>query len=168
MWRHLLTKFASYKVPPVMVSTHRSVVPLAMFYYMVITKVPGNTFFPTPLKWFCGDESDSSFCGAIYEKAQLSCWEARTAAAVEMSTASIPSRRGRELMQQIRRNLYCWYIAYMQNCSAAPYLSEFNPSLNSSFGVWQCKTFEHSNCQISSVMWYSRFWRTSPILKNYC
>ena len=31
MWRHLLTKFASYKVPPVMVSTHGSVVPLAMF-----------------------------------------------------------------------------------------------------------------------------------------
>ena len=31
MWRHLFTKFASYKVPPVMVSTHGSVVPLAMF-----------------------------------------------------------------------------------------------------------------------------------------
>ena len=33
MWRHLLTKFASYKVPPVMVSTHGSVVPLAMFNF---------------------------------------------------------------------------------------------------------------------------------------
>ena len=33
MWYHLFmfTKFASYKVPPVMVSTHGSVVPLAMF-----------------------------------------------------------------------------------------------------------------------------------------
>ena len=31
MWRHLLTKLASYKVPLVMVSTHGSVVPLAMF-----------------------------------------------------------------------------------------------------------------------------------------
>ena len=31
-WRHLLTKFASYKVPLVMVSTHGSVVPLAMFF----------------------------------------------------------------------------------------------------------------------------------------
>ena len=33
MLRHLLTKFASYKVPPVMVSTHGSVVPRAMFHY---------------------------------------------------------------------------------------------------------------------------------------
>ena len=33
MWRHLLTKFVSYKVPPVMVSTHGSVVPLAMFQF---------------------------------------------------------------------------------------------------------------------------------------
>ena len=35
MWYHLFifTKFASYKVPPVMVSTHGSVVPLAMFYH---------------------------------------------------------------------------------------------------------------------------------------
>ena len=32
MWRHLLTKFASYRVLPVMVSTHGSVVPLAMFF----------------------------------------------------------------------------------------------------------------------------------------
>ena len=32
MWGHLLTKFASYKVLPVMVSTHGSVVPLAMFH----------------------------------------------------------------------------------------------------------------------------------------
>ena len=32
MWRHLLTKFARYKVPPVMVSTHGSVVLLAMFF----------------------------------------------------------------------------------------------------------------------------------------
>ena len=31
MWHHLLTKFASCKVPPVMVSTHGSVVPLTMF-----------------------------------------------------------------------------------------------------------------------------------------
>ena len=31
MWCHLFSKFASYKVPPVMVSTHGSVVPLAMF-----------------------------------------------------------------------------------------------------------------------------------------
>ena len=33
MWYHLFmfTKFASYKVPPVLVSTHGSVVPLAMF-----------------------------------------------------------------------------------------------------------------------------------------
>ena len=31
MWCHLFNKFASYKVPPVMVSTHGSVVPLAMF-----------------------------------------------------------------------------------------------------------------------------------------
>ena len=31
MWRHLLTKLASYKLPLVMVSTHGSVVPLAMF-----------------------------------------------------------------------------------------------------------------------------------------
>ena len=31
MWSHLLTKFAIYKVPPVMLSTHGSVVPLAMF-----------------------------------------------------------------------------------------------------------------------------------------
>ena len=31
MWRHLLAKFASYRVLPVMVSTHGSVVPLAMF-----------------------------------------------------------------------------------------------------------------------------------------
>ena len=31
MWRHLLTKLASYKAPLVMVSTHGSVVPLAMF-----------------------------------------------------------------------------------------------------------------------------------------
>ena len=35
MWRQLLTKFASYKVPPVMVSTHGSVVPLAMFLYIL-------------------------------------------------------------------------------------------------------------------------------------
>ena len=34
--RHLWTKFASYKVPPVMVSTHGSVVPLAMFCYPVL------------------------------------------------------------------------------------------------------------------------------------
>ena len=33
MWCHLFTKFASYKVPPVMVSTHGSVVPLAMFSF---------------------------------------------------------------------------------------------------------------------------------------
>ena len=33
MWRHLLTRFTSYKVPPVMVSTHGSVVPLAMFFF---------------------------------------------------------------------------------------------------------------------------------------
>ena len=33
MLGHLLTKFASYKVPPVMVSTHGSVVPRAMFHY---------------------------------------------------------------------------------------------------------------------------------------
>ena len=31
MWCHLFSKFASYKVPPVMVSTQGSVVPLAMF-----------------------------------------------------------------------------------------------------------------------------------------
>ena len=31
IWRQLFTKFVSYKVPPVMVSTHGSVVPLAMF-----------------------------------------------------------------------------------------------------------------------------------------
>ena len=30
MWRHLVTKFASYEVPPVMVSTHGSIVSLAM------------------------------------------------------------------------------------------------------------------------------------------
>ena len=30
--RHLLIKFACYKVPPVMVPTHGSVVPLAMFF----------------------------------------------------------------------------------------------------------------------------------------
>ena len=29
----MFTKFASYKVPPVMVSTHGSVVPLAMFFF---------------------------------------------------------------------------------------------------------------------------------------
>ena len=29
----MFTKFASYKVPPVIVSTHGSVVPLAMFYH---------------------------------------------------------------------------------------------------------------------------------------
>ena len=33
MKRHLLTKFASYRVLPVMVSTHGSVVPLAMFLF---------------------------------------------------------------------------------------------------------------------------------------
>ena len=33
MWRHLLAKFASYRVLPVMVSTHESVVPLAMFLW---------------------------------------------------------------------------------------------------------------------------------------
>ena len=38
MWRHLLTKFASYKVPPVMVLTHGSVVPLAMFF-CIVTKL---------------------------------------------------------------------------------------------------------------------------------
>ena len=32
MWRHLLTKLARYKVPLVMVSTHGSVVPLAMLF----------------------------------------------------------------------------------------------------------------------------------------
>ena len=44
MWRHLLTKFASYKVIQVLVSTHGSVVPLAMFVcqvYMVWLK--GNS-----------------------------------------------------------------------------------------------------------------------------
>ena len=41
MWRHLLTKLASYKVPLVMVSTHGSVVPLAMFLKFV--------FLPRPL-----------------------------------------------------------------------------------------------------------------------
>ena len=30
----MFTKFASYKVPPVMVSTHGSVVPLAMFRFI--------------------------------------------------------------------------------------------------------------------------------------
>ena len=34
MWRLLLTKLACYKVPLVMVSTHGSVVPLAMFNMM--------------------------------------------------------------------------------------------------------------------------------------
>ena len=40
MWYHLFmfTKFASYKVPPVMVSTHGSVVPLAMFLERTILK----------------------------------------------------------------------------------------------------------------------------------
>ena len=33
MWCHLFTKFASYNVPLVMVSTHGSVVPLAMFCF---------------------------------------------------------------------------------------------------------------------------------------
>ena len=32
--RHLLIKFACYKVPPVMVPTHGSVVPLAMFFLL--------------------------------------------------------------------------------------------------------------------------------------
>ena len=35
----MFTKFASYKVPPVMVSTHGSVVPLAMFFAMVLFEV---------------------------------------------------------------------------------------------------------------------------------
>ena len=38
MWRHLLTKFTNYKVPPgvqFMVSTHGSVVLLSMFYAKV-------------------------------------------------------------------------------------------------------------------------------------
>ena len=34
MWCYLFTKFASYKVPPVMVSTHGAVVPLAMFWQL--------------------------------------------------------------------------------------------------------------------------------------
>ena len=43
----LLTKFASYKVPPVMVSTHGSVVPLAMFQSktknrIILTKQSGR------------------------------------------------------------------------------------------------------------------------------
>ena len=38
MWRHMLTKFASYKVPPVMVSTLGSVVPLAMFRHVRRTR----------------------------------------------------------------------------------------------------------------------------------
>ena len=33
---HLFTKFASYKVPPVMVSTQGSVVPLAMFAFVFV------------------------------------------------------------------------------------------------------------------------------------
>ena len=32
----MFTKFASYKVPPVMVSTHGSVVPLAMFFSLLL------------------------------------------------------------------------------------------------------------------------------------
>ena len=36
MWCLLFTKFASYKVPPVMVSTHGSVVPLAMFAFVFV------------------------------------------------------------------------------------------------------------------------------------
>ena len=36
MWCHLFTKFASYKVPPVMVSTQGSVVPLAMFAFVFV------------------------------------------------------------------------------------------------------------------------------------
>ena len=41
---HLLTKFSSYKVPPVMVSTHGSVVPLAMFKSICFT-YKGETIF---------------------------------------------------------------------------------------------------------------------------
>merc|ERR1712218_565348 len=41
MWYNLFmfTKFASYKVPPVMVSTHGSVVPLAMFLLLLMILV---------------------------------------------------------------------------------------------------------------------------------
>ena len=45
MWRHLLTKLASYKVPLVMVSTHGSVVPLAMFNTKI--KSTPASFFET-------------------------------------------------------------------------------------------------------------------------
>ena len=34
---HLFTKFASFKVPPVMVSTQGSVVPLAMFAFVFVS-----------------------------------------------------------------------------------------------------------------------------------
>ena len=34
----MFTKFASYKVPPVMVSTHGSVVPLAMFVFLAAVR----------------------------------------------------------------------------------------------------------------------------------
>jgi len=36
----MFTKFASYKVPPVMVSTHGSVVPLAMFFVYIVKTMP--------------------------------------------------------------------------------------------------------------------------------
>ena len=39
MWCHLFTKFACCKVPPVMVSTHGSVVPLAMFVILVVSVI---------------------------------------------------------------------------------------------------------------------------------
>ena len=65
MWYHLFmfTKFASYKVPPVMVSTHGSVVPLAMFMYvqtywtykLTLTygwNCPGRIFSPNIVTFF--------------------------------------------------------------------------------------------------------------------
>ena len=45
MWHHLLTKLASYKVPLVMVSTHGSVVPLAMFGFAI----PAKSFLETEI-----------------------------------------------------------------------------------------------------------------------
>ena len=43
MWRHLLTKFSSSEIPPVMVSTYGYVVPLAMFTTIIALSHHPNT-----------------------------------------------------------------------------------------------------------------------------
>ena len=56
MWCHLFTKLASYKVPLVMVSTHGSVVPLAMFvFFCYLIKNPGLFVFSSQAQFNPGE-----------------------------------------------------------------------------------------------------------------